>query len=343
MTMSVLRLIDVNANRSREALRVLEDYARFVLDSDPLCGALKSLRHELTSALAAVLPDAVHHRDTAGDVGTALKTDAELSRSGLDQVVIAAGKRLGESLRSLEEYLKIEHPVASRTVEDCRYRFYDLERSLLATLRPHHSALETAQLYVLITESACALPWLDVARAALDGGAQLLQLREKSLDSGPLLHRAQTLVNLARPYKVPVIINDRPDIALLSHAAGVHLGQSDLPPAAARKLLGNAALIGVSTHQLSHAHRARIEGADYIGAGPVFRSPTKPRDIDPGLPYLQSLVEYTLPVFAIAGITLDNLPEVLASGARRIAVTAAVTQSPDPAGVCRAFRSRLNP
>src|SRR4051794_4828973 len=103
MNGSVLRLIDANANRAREALRVVEDYARFVLNDDALSGASKSLRHDLASATKAVLGEAILHRDTPGDVGTAIKTDTEAARADLAEVVTAAGKRLGEALRAIEE------------------------------------------------------------------------------------------------------------------------------------------------------------------------------------------------------------------------------------------------
>src|SRR5690349_10029353 len=103
----VLRLLDANFNRAREALRVIEDYARFVLDDAPLCGSLKELRHDLTSVTARYASAAILHRDTPGDVGTDTKTDAELTRASESHVVVAAGKRLGEALRTIEEYLKL--------------------------------------------------------------------------------------------------------------------------------------------------------------------------------------------------------------------------------------------
>src|SRR5260221_2219969 len=107
---SILRLLDANANRAREALRVLEDYARFVLDDNALSAALKSVRHRLADALAPMLAEAMIHRDTPGDVGTSNKTGGELSREHLPHVITAAGKRLGEALRSIEELLKIDSP-----------------------------------------------------------------------------------------------------------------------------------------------------------------------------------------------------------------------------------------
>lgn len=361
--MSILRLIDANANRAREGLRVVEDYARFVLDDEPLCAEIKSIRHLLADALGGaggILAHALIHRDVTGDVGVAVKTHTELARQDLAHVVTAAAKRVGEALRSLEEYLKIDHPHASRHIEAARYRFYTLEQRIALTLRPSFDKLQTARLYVLITESACKLPWFQVARAAVTGtesgapaaagggeaggaagGADILQLREKDLESAELLRRARELAKLCRDYGVLLIINDRPDIALLADADGVHVGQGDLPPLEARRIVGPGKIVGVSTHHLAHAHQARLDGADYIGAGPTFRSPTKPRDIDPGLPYLRQLAAFPLPAFAIAGITHANLPQVLATGVHRVAVTAAITQSHDPAKATRELREML--
>src|SRR5689334_7403260 len=124
----LLRLLDANANRAREALRVVEDYARFVLDDQALCGSLKTIRHDLTAILRPFLPDAILHRDTPGDVGTGNKTVAESDRANVADVVTAGGKRLGEALRSIEEYLKVVDPSAAARVEAIRYRFYHLEQ-----------------------------------------------------------------------------------------------------------------------------------------------------------------------------------------------------------------------
>lgn len=345
-SMSLLRLIDANANRAREALRVLEDYARFVLDDDGLCAGLKKLRHTIAAALGGVLAEAVLHRDTPGDVGTGVKTGSELEREDLGHVVTAAGKRLGEALRSLEEYLKVDHVEASRAIERCRYEAYELERRIALTLRPAHARLAAARLYVLITASACRGDWLATAKAAAAGGAQVMQLREKELEAGELLRRAREFVKLCRDHGVVSIINDRPDVAVLSGADGLHVGQGDLPAAEARKLVGvgGRMLLGVSTHEIAHARQARLDGADYLGAGPTYRSPTKPREISPGLPYLSEvagLEQSGLPVFAIAGITEARVPEVLATGVTRIAVTSAVTGAEDVADACRRLRAAL--
>jgi thiamine-phosphate pyrophosphorylase len=195
---------------------------------------------------------------------------------------------------------------------------------------------------VLITESTCRRPWLEVAEEAILGGADCLQLREKEMEGGELLSRARQLVALCRRHDVLCLINDRPDIASLSDADGVHVGQSDLPAAEVRKLIGPDKILGVSTHRIEQARQAVLDGADYIGVGPVFRSPTKPRDILPGLDYVRQVADaIPLPAVAIAGITSENAPQVLAAGLNRLAVTAAVAGCADPRGAAKVLKKLL--
>ncbi|MDB5321290.1 MAG: thiamine phosphate synthase, partial [Phycisphaerales bacterium] len=288
MNLPLLRILDANFNRAREALRVVEDYARFVLDDGNLSGELKQLRHDLAAATGRWSEQALLLRDTPGDVGTENKTQSELQRADMAAVVTAAGKRLGEALRTIEEYLKTVSPADAASVEGIRYRFYDLELRVARTLRPA-GLFAGVRLYVLITESSCRRPWLEVAEAAIAGGADCLQLREKSLEGAELLRRARMLVALCRANGVLCLINDRPDVAVLADADGVHVGQGDLPAVEARKIVGAEKIVGVSTHHLAQAKQAVLDGADYIGVGPVFRSLTKSREILPGLAYAKEV------------------------------------------------------
>jgi thiamine-phosphate pyrophosphorylase len=339
---AVLRLIDANANRAREALRVLEDYARFVLNDASLSAGLKEIRHRMAVALASLLPTAILQRDTAGDVGTANKTASELARADLQAVVVAAGKRLGEALRSIEEFAKTADPVAAGEIERLRYRFYDLEAAVARSFGFRRARFADVRLYVLITESVCRGDWLSAAEQAIAGGADCLQLREKSMESGELLRRARLLVDLCHRHGVLCIINDRPDIALLADADGVHVGQGDLPATAVRGLVGPEKIVGVSTHEIAHARQAIADGADYIGVGPFFRSPTKPRDFVAGPAYARQVAaEISIPAVAIAGITDANVHEVTGTGIRAVAVTAAVVGAENIADAARRIRARL--
>jgi thiamine-phosphate pyrophosphorylase len=338
----VLRLIDANANRAREALRVGEDYARFVLNDDALCGSLKALRHDLASATKGVLGDAVLHRDTPGDVGTTITTESEAARADLSDVVTAAGKRLGEALRSIEEGMKVVAPHDALRIESLRYRWYDLEQQIARTIRPPACAFAHVRLYVLVSAATCSRPWLEAAEEAILGGADCLQLREKELEGSDLLSRARQLTQLCHRHGIPCIINDRPDIAMLCGADGVHVGQGDLPAAEVRKLIGRNKILGVSTHCLEQAKQAVLDGADYLGVGPFFRSPTKPRDFVAGPAYARQVAEQiSIPGVAIAGITAENVGEVLATGIRAVAVTAAVMGAKDVRGAARTLKETL--
>jgi len=339
---AVLRLLDANANRAREALRVLEDYARFILDDRKLSASLKGIRHEMADVLRALLAEAIAHRDTPGDVGTTNKTEGELQRADIADVVTAAGKRLGEALRAIEEYLKTVSASDAARIEQLRYRFYDVEQRIARTLCPA-KRFANVRLYVLITERCCRRPWLEAAELALLGGADCLQLREKEVDGRELLHRARQLVELCCRHERLCIINDRADIALLSGADGVHVGQEDLPATEVRKLVGRGKIVGVSTHNIEQARRAQSDGADYIGVGPTYRSATKPRDFVAGLEYArQAASEISIPAVAIAGINAANVDEVIATGVQAVAVTAAVLDTEDPRAAAERLKANLS-
>lgn len=343
MNIPVLRLLDANANRAREALRVMEDCARFVLDDEDLCGRLKVIRHELAESTGHFVSRAILCRDTPGDVGTDHKTDSELSRRDTGHVVTAAGKRLAEALRSLEEFAKIDHPAAARQIESIRYRGYDIEQQLARMIHPS-GRMDAVRLCVLISESSCRRPWLETAQEAILGGADCLQLREKQLDGGILLSRAVEFVQLCRRHGVVSIINDRPDVAMAAGADGVHLGQEDMPAAAVRKLMGPDKIIGVSTHHIDQARQAVRDGANYIGVGPFFKSTTKPRDFIAGPKYAKQVSAHIrLPALAIAGITADNVEQVLSTGLKAIAVASAVTGCEDVRAAAAQLKSRLRP
>jgi thiamine-phosphate pyrophosphorylase len=344
MNFDSLRILDANLNRAREALRLIEDYARFSLDAAQLVEGIKCLRHALTAATATVAGQAVLHRDTPGDVGTAVSTPAERRRQDLAHAVVAAGKRFGEAARVIEELLKIEDPDTAAVVESLRYRFYELERQVALTLRPD-DAFARVRVYVVITAAFCRRDWFETAERTLSGGAEALQLREPDLPAGELLARARRLVGLCHEAGALLIVNDRPDIAVLAGADGVHVGQNDLPAAEARRLIGPRKLLGVSTHNLEQVKAARLAGADYVGVGPIFPSTTKPRpelgESLPGLPFARAAATAgILPTVAIAGITVLNVGEAWETGVNAIAVASAVTQSDDPAQTVRDLRRR---
>jgi thiamine-phosphate pyrophosphorylase len=336
------RILDACANRAREGLRVIEDYCRFVLDDAFLSGTLKELRHDLTAALSELAPSLLlEARETQHDIGTELSTPTEQTRASLREVVQVNAKRLQESLRSLEEYGKVHSSSLGQQLEQLRYRAYTLERVLILSVTARQR-LAGARLYVLLTGSQCAasLDWI-IAEAAA-GGANIVQLREKDKSDRELLERARQVRRWTRESGVLFIVNDRPDIARLVDADGVHLGQDDLPVKEARRILGPDALIGVSTHNVEQLRQAILDGASYVGVGPTFPSGTKDFAELAGLEFVrQAMAETTLPAFVIGGVNLQTIDAAAAAGARRVAVSAAIAGADDPRAIAAALLAAL--
>lgn len=181
--------------------------------------------------------------------------------------------------------------------------------------------------------------------ALIEGGASFIQLREKDLAPRQFYEQAEEALRIARRHCVPLIINDRADIALALGADGVHLGQDDLAPAAARRLLGPRAIIGFSTHSIAQAIAAARSDVDYIAIGPVFATSTK-ENSEPaigldGLRRVRAAVTAGMPLVAIGGITRENAGAVLAAGADAVAVISALAAAANPAGLARRTRRFL--
>jgi thiamine-phosphate pyrophosphorylase len=331
----ILRIIDANCNRAAEGLRVIEEYARFVRNDAVLSGRSKALRHALERALhdgRIALPLRLASRDTSGDVGTSHAVQSIEHRQSPRDIAHANARRVAEALRAIEEYAKPTSRELSEKVATLRYQLYELERSLV---RSANDRLARVRLCVLVTEGIAGPDWLARAELALKGGAEMLQLREKDLASGELLSRAKRLRDLCDRYEALLIVNDRPDIARLARADGVHVGQSDLSPEDARRVLDDSrdqnAIVGVSTHTVEQAMKAEADGADYLGIGPMFPSRTKPRDFVAGAEMGKRVQDAVgIPVLAIGGIDETNLSTLTAAGVRRIAVTVSVIAAPDP-------------
>lgn len=320
----------------------MDDIARLGFDDARLASEFKAARHELRRIADHAGLDQcelVTSRDTPGDVGTGITTSSESNRTSLHQVAIAAGKRAGEALRVIEEMLKAvgTDTGASAGAKALRYRVYTLEQQLLALTG--RSEPKQWRLCVLITSELCTHhPWDRVAELAIRGGADALQLREKSLDSGELLRRAIRLVDIAKGH-ASVIINDRPDIAALAGADGVHVGQSDLSPHHARRIVGSSRLVGVSTSSIDQAHSAIAHGADYCGVGPMFATTTKHKPQLAGPQYLRKYLGdarcAAMPHLAIGGISPGNIRELADAGCQGVAVSSAVCGAAEPETVCR--------
>jgi thiamine-phosphate pyrophosphorylase len=330
----VRRILDANLDRAREGLRVLEDWCRFGLNHHDLTDKLKHLRQSLGQWHTADLRAA---RDTPNDTGTSITHPQEQSRTSVTQVLQANFCRVEEALRSLEEFGKLHQADFAAACKQWRYQIYTLESAVMGHQR--FQQLQQAQLY-LVTSPAPNI--VSVVEAALQGGLPLVQYREKTGNDCDRIVIAQQLKDLCHQYGALFLINDRVDLALAIEADGVHLGQQDLPIATARQLLGSDRIIGRSTTNPEEMAKALAEGADYIGVGPVYATPTKPGKAAAGLDYVRyAAANSPVPFFAIGGIDADNLDEVMAAGGDRVAIVRALMQADNPAAVSQGFIARL--
>ncbi|MBX3391456.1 MAG: thiamine phosphate synthase [Phycisphaeraceae bacterium] len=348
------RMIDANINRASEGLRVLEDVARFVIGCQTLCAGCKSVRHALrrygeslgSSAPALDGLGRLAARDTPGDAGVGVSGAGEYQRPTVASVAVAAGARACEALRVLEESAKAAGAIdAARLAEKARYETYDLHRRVVIALGTGRRT--QWKLCVLITEELCSKhSWRYVAKMAIDGGADCLQLREKAMPDRALLVRTRELIEMARPSGVAVVVNDRPDVALLAGADGVHVGQDDLPAGEIRRLAGSSLLVGVSVSNVEQAAAAVLDGADLCGIGPVFPTSTKQRPFIAGLGVLSAYRSDPrlagFPCLAIGGIGPENIAQVVGRGFGGVAVSSCVCSAADPAEVCRRLRRELD-
>ena len=184
---------------------------------------------------------------------------------------------------------------------------------------------------------------LQIVTAAVAGGATCVQLREKHCGTREFINEALALKPLLNAHNIPLIINDRLDVALAVGADGVHLGQTDMPIAMARKIAGSSLLIGISAESLEDALEAQREGADYIGISPVFATPTKIDTAPPlGLAGVSKIrAQVDIPMVGIGGINQDNAASVIAAGADGVAVVSAIVSAADPGTAAKSLKASI--
>ena len=354
---SVFRILDAAINRAGEGIRVVEDYVRMTLGDAHLASALKQLRHELTTAVERIDPaQRIAARDSVNDVGRTIQTDSEYERgeiapaesgSQLSGGMIQANMaRAQQAFRTIEEFSKTIDAGISKNVEQLRYRTYSIEKAVLTTFVSLQN-LADARLYVLT--SGFEADKDDAARLSLfvkqmiAANVSIIQLRDKTMTDRQLVDCGKVISGLTRGTSTKFIVNDRADLAVAANADGVHLGQDDLKVSDARRMVGAARMIGVSTHSIEQARTAVLDGANYIGVGPVFESTTKQFSSHVGLELVEAVAqEIQLPAFAIGGIDLGNVEQVVNSGMKRVAVSNAVVAAEDSASVAKKLVELLN-
>lgn len=330
------RIIDANLNRATEGLRVIEEIARFILSDAELSARLKTIRHELQKFFDVEYDNLLDSRDTLNDVGCNIINPDK--KESLDSIFKANFKRVEEAFRVLNQYASLD--------DSYRYRIYTIEKEMRSKLKLDYKKifLNDKKLYLVTNSDNFESDEIFLDRVALSikSGVDIVQLREKNTTSKRFIYLAQRIRELTSHFGAAFIVNDRVDIAKISNADGVHLGQDDIPVSYAREILGDNAIIGVSTHCPEHAKKAIADGADYIGVGPVFKTPTKPSKDPVGLEYVKWAADnVNIPFFAIGSIDTANIKEVVEAGAKRVAVIRAIMYADDIESNCKILKSAL--
>jgi len=210
-------------------------------------------------------------------------------------------------------------------------------------MRSKEKWLRNCKLYLILDAQVCSYDALfDIAKQAITYGVDMIQLRDKNGTANNILKFSKSVLALTK-HKIPYIINDRLDLALIARADGVHLGQDDISIDVARRMMGKRAIIGVSCQTLAHAKEAQQKGADYLGFGSVFKTLTKPQRNPMDLNLLTKVSRaIKIPVFAIGGINLTNVSMLVQQGVNRVAVCRSICESRDIRKSIEAFKSALS-
>jgi thiamine-phosphate pyrophosphorylase len=324
-----IRIIDANLNRVAEGIRVIEDIFRFKYENAGLTSDLRNFRHRARHTADKISQQLIDHRfadhDPGLDISVSSTTD---QRQTIKDLIHANFKRIQEGLRSIEENLKLIHqyPIAKQ-YEQMRFESYIIEKKCCHKLPIKRNCLNT-DIYCLTAESlSCGRSNIAVVKEMIHAGIKLIQYREKDKSFQEKYHECKIIRALTQKNDVTFLINDHVDLALMVQADGVHMGQTDYPVEAVRKLAGDQFIIGLSTHSPEEARRAQDAGVDYIGVGPIYRTQTKKDVCEPvGHAYLDYVVEHiSIPFVAIGGIKLHNIHEIVQRGASCVALVSEIT------------------
>lgn len=323
------RLLDANINRSSEGLRLLEDIARFELESPQISFELKSIRHGIR-AIGKGWIDISRDRNTEDDCGIGLDTEDNFERPNLTSLVSANSSRVCEAFRVIEEIARVvKNTRVAKEVSAWRYCVYQIEKKIIDRIENKNTQWFFC---LLLTRSMCKKSWKEVAESALSLNIDAIQIREPSIKTNQLVEMVKEIVLMRGEGKTKIIVNDRVDVALASCADGVHLGASDLTVQDAKKISKNKLIVGATAHTIQEARVAIDMGADYLGIGPIYQSVTKPNLGPCKKDFINSFLgEYPgVPHLAIGGISLNKMSEVFEMGIRGVAVSSAVCCSENP-------------
>ncbi len=308
------QIIDANVNRICEGIRVVEEYVRFANNHDGYtqeCSLLRKKLHKEFPQSVALLES----RDTAEDMRAG---EVPSSRFNISDLLAANFKRVQEGLRVLEEY------TGNSVCNVLRYQSYDLEKNiLLLAMRP----VLKRGVYVISDD-------LEVLEKGLSWNVSCIQLRDKQASKEEIYNKAKAFCDKHPRRSVPFLLNDHLDIAKCVGAEGVHTGQDDMPISEQRRVMGQGAIIGRTTHSLEQGLAAAADGADYISVGPIWETPSKPDREAIGFDYLSIVKEkINIPYVAIGGIDDSRVGEIMSFDPFMVGVIRAVDRVPEWQGL----------
>ncbi|HAV92581.1 TPA: thiamine phosphate synthase [candidate division WOR-3 bacterium] len=331
------RIIDVNVNRLSEALRVIEDVIRFHIRDESLSNRVKSIRASFDLFRKEQKGDMLFSRESEIDFGRKMSYDKN-NRDGIESILGSAFGRAQESSRVLEEFSKINKHSTER-MKEMRYSLYDIERVAVILLHRRKFTNDMG-LYLIMTNPK--IGYEKLTEAAVKMNIKVIQLRDKIMEGRELLRTAKAIKSIVKNSDTLFIVNDRLDIALLSDADGVHLGQTDIPVEEARKISKDL-IIGKSTHNSIQLKKALKEQPDYVGIGPIYPTDSKKiKDRVLGFRNAKSMLEASsVPSVGIGGIKDHNIKDVLNIGFTNIAVLSFITESGNPIREIKKIQSAL--
>ncbi len=322
------RIVDVEVNRASEGLRVVEDLLRFAFKNETLSMKAKNIRSRIRREFSGF----EIYRKSEEDIGR--KPDYDIKKNlGIKEVLLSNLKRSEEAMRVIEEVFSEKR----ETAKSIRFELYDFEKELsVGVLREFSPSL-----YLITPATMETGKLLKVLDEVLTEEIDVLQLRRKNITDRQFCEEAKEVAKMCRERGITFIVNDRVDIALISEADGVHLGDDDIKVEEVKKIFPEL-ITGATAQTPERARKLELCGADYIGCGAVFHSKTKPERNVIGLEGLEEVVKsVSVPVVAIGGIKSDRVQDVLETGAVGVAVVDAVFGSPNPREEVRKFAEQI--
>ena len=323
----IYQIIDANLDRSREGLRVLEDWARFGLGEEKYVERIKNFRQILGKNHLEIYKQS---RNYIEDKCKGLTHQEQINRKTSEEIISSNSGRVQEALRVIEEFSRLHNHELSKIASEIRYEIYTIEIDLLSLskFKKSDKILRDNDLYVITDQKENLL---EIIEEILIAGVRIIQYRFKSGADKDHLKEAIQIKNLCKRYNSLFIVNDRLDIALASNADGIHLGQDDLDLKTARKLLGYSKIIGISANTEIEISNALKDGCNYIGIGPVFETATKKNKKPIGIEKMKALTkDLNIPWFAIGGIKSKDISYLKRNGFKKVALVSQLMNSKDP-------------